>query len=87
MARQLIRTRIDTVVLRSPFTLPGLERTYPAGTYDVATDEEQLDVSFTAFRRVETRIRLPSGAEAIYWPITPTDLERILGESMKGHPA
>ena len=79
----MMRTRLDTVSFRSPFTLPGLDRTYPAGTYEVVTDEEQLDVSFTAFRRVETRIRLTSGANTIYWPIAPTDLERILGEALK----
>ena len=59
----MMHTRIDTISFRSPFTLPGLDKTYPAGTYEVATDEEQLDLSFAAFRRIETRIRLPSGAE------------------------
>lgn len=82
----MIHTRLDTVSFRSPFTLPGLDRTYPAGTYEVVTDEEQLDLSFSAFRRIETRIRLTSGAETIYWPIAPADLERILGESLNTQP-
>ena len=82
----MIHTRIDTVSFRSPFTLPGLDKTYPAGTYEVATDEEQLDLSFAAFRRIETRIRLPSGAETIYCPIAPADLERILADSLKISP-
>jgi len=39
----------------APFTLPGLDRTYPAGTYVVRTDEESLELSFAAFRRIATQ--------------------------------
>jgi hypothetical protein len=74
----MIHTRVDTIVFRSPFSLPGLDRTYPAGSYDVTTDQEQLDLSFTAYRRIETRIRLPHGAETIYWPVAPADLDAAL---------
>jgi hypothetical protein len=86
-APDMIHTRISAVSFRSPFTLPGLDRTYPAGTYDVATDEEQLDLSFAAFRRIETRIRLPYGAETTYWPVAPHDLEHALAEDRRTQPA
>lgn len=35
------------VTFASPFTLPGLDRSYPAGSCTVETDDEDLDVSFT----------------------------------------
>ncbi len=74
----MIHSRSSEVTFRAPFTLPGLERFYPAGTYVVTTDDEQLDVSFSAFRRVETRIALSHGAVTEAWPVNPSDLEIAL---------
>ena len=38
-----------------PFKLTGVRKPFAAGTYDVETEEEQLDgVSFPAFRRLQT---------------------------------
>ena len=40
-----------------PLTLAGVEKPLPAGTYDVVTEEEQLDgVSFSAFRQLQTYV-------------------------------
>jgi hypothetical protein len=44
----------------------------------VITDEEQLDTSFAAFRRIETRIVLRHGAETRYVTVAPRDLEYAL---------
>lgn len=44
----------------------------------MTTDDEQLDVSFSAFRRVETRIALFRAPSLGTWPVSPGDLERAL---------
>ena len=73
-----IQTRSTTVTFQAPFTLPGLDRDYPAGRYTVSIDEEQLDVSFTAHRRVATIIMLVSGPVTHAWLVTPEDLDAAL---------
>ena len=56
-----MRTTETTVTFRRPFTLPEFERPQPAGTYRLVTDEEEISgLSFVAFRRVGTMLRLPS---------------------------
>jgi hypothetical protein len=57
-----IMTRSKTLDLtfRQPFTLKGLEGTAPPGTYRVDIEEERIDgLSFLAYRRLATFIRLP----------------------------
>lgn len=73
-----VRTTVKPVVFSGAFTLPGLDRSYPAGTYLVSVDEEQLDLSFSAFRRVGTRIALTHGAVIESWQVEPEDLEAAL---------
>lgn len=68
------RTRTETVRFKSAFTLPGWDETWPAGEYRVTTDEELLDTSFPAYRRVSTSIALPRGAVTRYVEIDPRDL-------------
>ena len=78
----MIHSRTSSVTFAAPFTLPGLDRFYPAGTYQVTTDDEQLDVSFSAFRRVATRIALSHGAVTESWPVNPVDLDAALASDM-----
>jgi hypothetical protein len=55
------RTIDSTVTFEHPFTLSGLDGPQPAGTYTLETTEEELpDVSFAAFRRTSTLLRLPA---------------------------
>ena len=79
-----IETRSTTVTFQSPFTLPGLDRHYPAGSYRVNTDEERLDVSFAAFRHVATVIMLVTGPMTLAWLVSPQDLATALaGDAAK----
>jgi len=81
----MVRTRHSSVTFMAPFTLPGLDRTYPAGTYVVRTDEESLELSFAAFRRIATTIVLVSGATTEAWPVDPKDLEAaVLADASRG---
>jgi hypothetical protein len=55
-----IRTTRKTVTFTRPFVIGGLDEAQPAGSYEVETDEELLEsLSFPAFRRIQTLIRLP----------------------------
>lgn len=55
------RTTTSTAVFRRPFRLGSDEGTFPAGTYVIETEEEEIaGLSFQAFRRVSTTIRVPS---------------------------
>ncbi len=56
-----VRTTETTVTFKRPFILPELEGPQPAGTYRLFTDEEEISgLSFLAFRRIGTMLRLPS---------------------------
>jgi hypothetical protein len=56
-----MRTTRTTLSFRSPFTLPELDQTQPAGDYILDTDEEAIDsMSRIAWRRVATFLHLPS---------------------------
>jgi hypothetical protein len=58
MTERTIRT---TVTFTRPFSLSGIDEVQPAGTYTVETNEELLqDLSFPAYRRIETLIFLPA---------------------------
>lgn len=57
----IVRTSHKTVTFTQPFALSGIDEVQAAGTYTVETNEELLqDVSFPAYRRIETLIFLPA---------------------------
>jgi hypothetical protein len=54
------RTTSRTVTFAHPFVVDGLDEPHPAGSYTVETAEELLQgLSFPAWRRLYTTIRLP----------------------------
>lgn len=54
------RLRQSTVTFQFPFSLDGLDATFPAGNYAIETTEQQLSgLSFVAYRRLATTIALP----------------------------
>jgi hypothetical protein len=55
-----MRTTSRTVTFIHPFNLSGMDEEQPAGTYTVETDEELLQTSLPAYKRVSTLMRLPS---------------------------
>lgn len=78
-----VRTTESTVTFARPFRTSALERTQPAGTYRIVTDEEEIfGLSFLAFRRTATTLHIPAvGAlttarQAV--SIDPTELDAIL---------
>jgi hypothetical protein len=77
------RTTLTTMTFSRPFSLTDVEGAQPAGNYTVETIDTTLDnLSFTAYRRISTSIRLPAvGAVArqrqvIF--IDPLELEAAL---------
>jgi len=56
-----IRSRREVVTFRHPFRIRGIDRLLPAGAYEVVTDEETIEgLSFEAFRRIATMIKVPA---------------------------
>ena len=54
------RITTRTVTFRHPFTIAGLDGWQPAGSYVIEMEEELLqELSFPAWHRVHTAIRLP----------------------------
>ena len=55
------RTTTQKVTFAHPFLLKGIDRTLPAGEYDVVTDEELVEgLSFPVYRRVSTMMFVPA---------------------------
>lgn len=55
------RSRRETITFRHPFRIKGVDRSLPAGDYEVITDEEMIEgLSFAAYRRVATMILVPA---------------------------
>ena len=75
----MMRSRMERVTFRHAFMLKGLDKRQAPGTYEVETDEEPiLGLSFIAYRRVATAIRIPmagSGGSSQTFTIDPRDLE------------
>jgi hypothetical protein len=77
-----MRTSSKSVTFLHPFKLSGADDMQSAGRYVVETDEELLEtVSYPAYRRLSTFIRLPgrSGTErARIVDVDPTELAAVL---------
>lgn len=60
-----MRTTRKNVTFRCPFVLEGIDRTLPAGEYQVITDEELIEgLSFPVYRRISTMMLIPAQSHA-----------------------
>lgn len=81
------RTLKSQVTFAKPFHLHSVNIPLPAGTYQVLTDEEQLDgLSFEAWRRLQTLLITPAvgvhnGTEQVF-VIDPHELEKALAADL-----
>jgi hypothetical protein len=71
------------VSFANPFSLNGIEGTFPAGTYTVEETREPVEgLSFIGYRRTKTTIELPSSNAAYVSrqliEVEPADLEAAL---------
>lgn len=83
-----MRTTRKTVTFQRSFGLDGVDGLQPPGTYLVITDEEEIPgLLFTAWRRVQTNLCVPSldvdnGFEQMI-SIDPTGLEAAIAGDRK----
>lgn len=55
------RTRKETMSFSHPFRIKGVDRTLPAGTYEIISEDELIEgLSFPCYRRVSTFIMAPA---------------------------
>lgn len=74
-----IRTAHRIVKFSQPFTLGGIDGLLAPGAYDVDTDEESIEnLSFLAWRRVATTIRVDRNGVTETHRIDPVDLDASL---------
>jgi len=74
----MFRTTRKNMTFAHPFVLRGMDAERPAGTYVVEVDEELMtSLSFIAYKRTETRIRLPAigGMDVEIVRVDPIELE------------
>ena len=79
----LIRTTQEAMVFRHPLLMRYFDQTLPAGTYQVVTEEEQLEgISFLAYRPLQTYIYRQSSPSqtglAPTYVVDPDDLAAAL---------
>jgi hypothetical protein len=73
------RTAHKTVTFSQPFTLGGVDGLLAPGVYDVDTDEETIEnLSFLAWRRVATTIRVHRNGVTETHRIDPVELDATL---------
>ncbi len=57
------RSRRETVIFKHPFQIKGVDRTLPAGSYEIVGEDELIEgLSFPCYRRVSTFIMAPAEA-------------------------
>lgn len=83
-----VRTTERTVTFARPFRMRALDRTQPAGTYRVVTDEEEIiGLSFLAFQRTATMLHIPaietSSTPRQVVSIDPTELDAVLEADLR----
>lgn len=73
------RTISRSVTFRRPFLLGGFDAIQPAGTYVIDVEEEALEgVSFPAFKRLSTQIRIITLGKIEQHFINPVELDEAL---------
>ena len=83
----LTRSRERTCTFEKSFSLIGVDRPLPPGSYRVVTDEELIEgLSFPVYRRVATVIfvRAQSGTSVEMLSIDPADLRAALDRDAAG---
>ncbi len=76
------RTKTATVTFDDAFNVKATGESYPAGRYDVRTDEEAIDsMTVVAWRRVATAILVTAGGVTQAVSIEPAELDALIWRS------
>ena len=82
-----VRSHSMMVSIDKPFAVAGADGAYPAGRYEVITDEEAIDsMTMIAWRRIATTILLRANGVTQSVRIEPAELEALLRTDVEGHP-
>lgn len=76
------RTTSRMITFQSPFTLPGMTEPHAPGTFEVITDEEQLDVMWDA-RRSSTRVMFVYPGRVEAFSVSAIDLEQAIAQDQQ----
>lgn len=71
-----MRTTRTTIAFAHPVRFKGLDGTFPAGAYDVETDEEATDIGDrTVYRRVRTLLIVKTLGQVRTVDVRPSELD------------
>ena len=68
-----------TIQLKHPFQLAGMDQPHDPGSFELITEQEQLDVVWDA-RRVTMTLLLTSRGRVESWPVTEAELQELLAK-------
>ncbi|WP_163269299.1 hypothetical protein [Chelativorans alearense] len=73
-----VRTTDTKVTFRQPFMLSAFDTRQPAGTYRLVIDEEEIGLSFLAYRRTATMLHIPAiSIKSSRHQVVEVDLEEL----------
>jgi hypothetical protein len=74
-----MRTKRTTIAFAHPVRFKGIDETFPAGTYDLETDEEETEIgSLTVYRRVRTLLLVKTPGQVRTVDVRPQELDLAL---------
>ena len=74
-----MRTTRTMIVFAHPVRFKGIDETFPAGTYDLETDEEATDIgSRTVYRRVRTLLLVKTLGQVRTVDVRPEEIDLAL---------
>lgn len=76
-----MRTTRTTIAFAHPFRLKSSGEVFPAGTYDLETDEEPADLGgHTIYRRVRSLLLVRASGSVRTVEVNPQELDRALAD-------
>jgi hypothetical protein len=72
-----MRTTRTTIAFAYPVRFAGIDETFPAGRYDLETDDEVTEVGdLTVYRRIRTLLLVRTSGQIRTVDVNPNELER-----------
>jgi hypothetical protein len=79
LEKSVMRTTRTTIAFAHPVRFKGIDETFPAGGYDLETDEEETEIgSRTVYRRLRTLLLVKTPGQVRTVDIRPQELDLAL---------
>lgn len=83
LEKSVMRTTRTTIAFAHPVRFKGIDENFPAGTYELETDEEAIDVGDrTIYRRVRTLLLVKTPGQVRTVDVKPSELDLALSRDV-----